>query len=304
MQAEKVLPHQCLLGEGPVWDFKRKVICWVDILRGEIHEYSPQSGALSVIPVHQMVGAVVLCQDGNFLAALKNGFGFVNRESHEITIVANPESHIPGNRFNDGKCGPDGRFWAGTMSHTDEPAKGSFYMFDTDHSVTKKINHVSISNGLAWSADHKTFYYIDTPTFTVVAYDYDKTAGEISRKRVIISIAKEDGSPDGMTIDSDGMLWIAHWDGWQITRWDPNTGMKLFSFRMPAARITSCAFGGEHFEDLYITSARVGLNEDQLARQPLAGSLFVIRNIGVKGVPAFEFGNWERAKNQESRTRN
>ena len=223
-----------------------------------------------------MIGAAVLCKDGNFLTALKNGFGFADRESHEITMVANPESNIPGNRFNDGKCGPDSRFWAGTMSHTDEPEKGSLYLFDTDYSVTKKIDYVSISNGMAWSADHQTFYYIDTPTFTVVAYDFDKTTGEISRKRVIINITKEDGSPDGMTIDGEGMLWIAHWDGWQITRWDPHKGEKLFSFRMPTARITSCAFGGNEFEDLYITSARTGLTRSSIS-QP-AFSRIIIRH--------------------------
>jgi sugar lactone lactonase YvrE len=222
---------------------------------------------------------------------LKNGFGFVNRETGEVNMLANPESHIPGNRFNDGKCGPDGRFWAGTMSHTDEPGKGSFYAFDTDHSVSKKISNVSISNGMAWSADHKTFYYIDTPTFTVAAYDFDKNTAEIGNKRVVITIPKEDGSPDGMTIDSEGMLWIAHWDGWQITRWNPDTGKKLLSIPLPAARITSCAFGGDNLEDLYITSARAWLTNDQLAEQPLAGSLFVIKNTGYKGLPAFEFGS-------------
>jgi sugar lactone lactonase YvrE len=209
----------------------------------------------------------------------------------ERWLMANPEDHIPGNRFNDGKCGPDGRFWAGTMSHTDEPAKGSFYVFDTDHSVTKKIDHVSISNGLAWSADHKTLYYIDTPTYTVVAYDFDKNTAEISRKRIVINIVAEYGFPDGMTIDNEGMLWIAHWGGWQITRWDPNTGTKLLNIPMPAARITSCAFGGDDFGDLYITSAKRDLSHEQLANQPLAGSLFVIKDIGYKGLPAFEFGS-------------
>ncbi|MDR3696635.1 SMP-30/gluconolactonase/LRE family protein [Mucilaginibacter sp.] len=290
MQAEIILPHQCLLGEGPVWDIKRGVICWIDILDGEIHEYSPESKKHKTIPVNQMVGAAVICRDGNFLAALKNGFGFVNRETGEVNMLANPESHIPGNRFNDGKCGPDGRFWAGTMSHTDEPGKGSFYAFDTDHSVSKKISNVSISNGMAWSADHKTFYYIDTPTFTVAAYDFDKNTAEISNKRVVINIPKEDGSPDGMTIDSEGMLWIAHWDGWQITRWNPDTGKKLLSIPLPAARITSCAFGGDDMDDLYITSARTGLTKDQLTEQPLAGSLFIIKNIGYKGLQGFEFG--------------
>jgi sugar lactone lactonase YvrE len=289
MQIETVIQHKCLLGEGPVWDDKRKAICWVDILNGEIHEYSLQSGRHKTIAVGQMVGAAVICRDGNFLTALRNGFAFVDRESGVVEMITDPESDIPGNRFNDGKCGPDGRFWAGTMSHTDEPGKGSFYRFDHDHSVHKILGNVSISNGMAWSAGHKTFYYIDTPTFTVAAFDYDENAGEISRKRTAINVPQEDGSPDGMTIDSQGMLWIAHWDGWQITRWDPNTGEKLLAVAMPAARITSCAFGGDDLGDLYITSARNGLSETELAKQPLAGSLFVIKNIGYNGLPAFEF---------------
>jgi sugar lactone lactonase YvrE len=289
MQLDVVLPHHCLLGEGPVWDAKRKVICWVDILQGEIHEYSPQSKSHKTIAVHKMIGAAVICTDGNFAVALRNGLGFVNRESGEVTMIADPENDIPGNRFNDGKCDPAGRFWAGTMSHTDEPEKGSLYVLDTDLSVTKKIANVSISNGLAWSLNEQTFYYIDTPTYTVVAYDYDKSTGEISNKRIVISIPMEDGSPDGMTMDNQGMLWVAHWDGWQITRWDPNTGEKLFHFQMPVARVTSCAFGGENLEDLYITSARIGLTEAQLTEQPLAGSLFVIKNIGYTGLESFEF---------------
>ena len=289
MQIDVVLPHRCLLGEGPVWDFRRKVVCWVDILNGEIHQYSPATKEHHVIAIGLMIGAAVLCADGNFLAATTCGFGFVNRENEVVSMIANPESDITGNRFNDGKVGPDGRFWAGTMSHKDEPEKGSLYVFDTDHSVTKKISNVSISNGMAWSLDYKTWYYIDTPTYTVVAFDFDLVTGDISRKRVVINIPKEDGSPDGMTIDSEGMLWIAHWDGWQITRWNPATGEKLLSIEMPAARITSCTFGGDDLGDLYITSARTGLTEDQLTDQPLAGSLFVIKNIGVKGLPAFEY---------------
>jgi len=293
MQLEVVLQHCCLLGEGPVWDAKRKVICWVDILRGEIHEYSSQSKSHNTIAINQMIGAAAICADGNFAVALRNGLSFVNRESGEVTMIADPESDIPGNRFNDGKCDPAGRFWAGTMSHTDEPEKGSLYVLDTDLSITKKITNVSISNGLAWSLDEQTFYYIDTPTYTVVAYNYDKRTGEISNKRLVITIPKEDGSPDGMTMDNQGMLWIAHWDGWQITRWNPNTGEKLFHFPMPVARVTSCTFGGDDLRDLYITSARIGLTEAQLTEQPLAGSLFVIKNIGYTGLESFEFGRTE-----------
>jgi sugar lactone lactonase YvrE len=204
-------------------------------------------------------------------------------------MIANPEGHLPNNRFNDGKCDPAGRFWAGTMSINEEPNTGNVYMLGVDLSFEKKISGVSISNGMAWSADQRTFYYIDTPSFEVAAYSYDKTTGNISNKTTIMKILKEEGNPDGMTIDNEGMLWIAHWDGWQITRRDPQTGEKLLQISLPVSRVTSCCFGGENFADLYITSAREGLSDEDLQKQPLAGSLFVIRNCGYKGIPGFEF---------------
>jgi sugar lactone lactonase YvrE len=287
---EIVLEHKCLLGEGTLWDPKRKTVCWIDILKGEIHEYHPATGIFKSIALGQMIGSVAVCKDGNFVAALKNGFGKVQRDSGDLKMIADPESHLSGNRFNDGKCDPAGRFWAGTMSHTDEPEKGSLYVLDNDLKVSRKIENVSISNGLAWSRDHKTFYYIDTPTFSVAAYDYEQKTGNILHKRIVIRIPREDGSPDGMTIDGEGMLWIAHWDGWQITRWDPATGKKILSIAFPAARVTCCCFGGEDFQDLYVSTARNGLSEEQLENQPLAGSLFVIKNVGFNGLPAFEFG--------------
>src|ERR1700709_766253 len=144
MIIETVIQNACLLGEGPVWDFRTKSIYWIDILNGQIHEHRPSDQKHKVISVHQMIGAVAICKNGRFIAALKNGFGFIDRDSGAVSMISNPEADLPGNRFNDGKCGPDGRFWAGTMSHTDEPEKGSFYLFDRDYSVTKKISNVSI----------------------------------------------------------------------------------------------------------------------------------------------------------------
>jgi sugar lactone lactonase YvrE len=284
-----VFKHTCLLGEGPVWDSKRKVICWVDIVNGEIHEYSPEQKTYRTIEVHQMIGSLAVCTNGNFIAALQNGFAFIDRITGEVQMITDPENHLLNNRFNDGKCDPAGRFWAGTMSFSEEAGAGNVYVIQNDLTSTKKIGEVSISNGMAWSADHKTFYYIDTPTCEIVAYDYEKSTGHISNKRMIIKIAEKDGYPDGMTIDNEGMLWIAHWEGWQVTRWDPGSGVKLHCIQLPAARITSCTFGGDKLEDLYITSAKVGLTEDDLEKQPLAGSLFVIHNCGYKGLPAFEF---------------
>lgn len=289
LQIDVVVEHKCELGEGPLWDVKRKAICWIDILKGEIHQYSPEQKTHEIIQVHQMIGSIALCTNGDFIAALQNGFGFVDRISGKVTMIADPESHLSNNRFNEGKCDPAGRFWAGTMSLSEDSLAGSVYVVESNLSVTKKIEGVTISNGMAWSKDYQTLYYIDTPTFEAAAYEYDKSTGNISNKRIIIKIPKEDGSPDGMTIDSEGMLWIAHWDGWQIARWNPTTGEKLYQIKMPVARVTSCTFGGENLGDLFITTARKSLTEDELQKQPLAGSLFVIKNIGFKGMPAFEF---------------
>jgi sugar lactone lactonase YvrE len=288
-QIEIVVDHACLLGEGPVWDGKQKMIYWIDILHGIIHEYSPEKKSHRFIEVQQMIGSFAFCADGNFIAALQNGFAFINRINGEIKMIADPESHLPDNRFNEGKCDPAGRFWAGTMAVSEERGAGNVYTIHNDLSPAKKIGDVTISNGMAWSTDHKTFYYIDTPTFEIVAYDYDKSSGQISNKRTIIKIANEDGCPDGMTIDNEGMLWVAHWDGWQITRWNPHNGEKLYSIKLPVARVTSCTFGGDNFEDLYITSAKVGLTKNELENQPFAGCLFVLRDCGFKGMPAFEF---------------
>jgi len=281
--------HCCLLGECPVWDAKQQLIYWVDILNGAIHSYSPKQKTHKTIPVHQMIGSLAICTNGNFIVSLQNGFAFVERVSGEIKIITDPENHLPANRFNDGKCDPAGRFWAGTMALSEEASAGSVYMLDLDLGATKKIDGVSVSNGMAWSIDHQIFYYIDSPSFKVAAYDYDKETGQISNKRTVIKIAAEDGSPDGMTIDNEGMLWIAHWGGWQVARWNPFTGEKLYSIKMPVEKVSSCTFGGENLDDLYITSAKVLLTEEALEKQPLAGALFVIPNCGFKGIPAVEF---------------
>jgi sugar lactone lactonase YvrE len=284
-----VLEHRCLLGEGPVWDFERKTIIWIDILKGEIHEHSPVEKWHSILKINEMIGSVALCKDGNFIAALQSGFAYINRSSREIKKLIDPERHLPNNRFNEGKCDPAGRFFAGTMALSKKRGQGSFYMLKNEGSVEKKMGNLSVPNGMVWSIDHRTFYHIDSPTSQVVSYDYDIKTGDFSNKKVIIIIPKEDGFPDGMTIDEEGMLWIAHWNGWQTSRWNPYTGQKLGYIPLPVANVTSCTFGGEELSDLYITSAKAGLRESELNEQPLAGAIFVIRNPGHKGEKAFVF---------------
>ncbi len=284
-----VSEHSCLLGEGPVWDTEKKLIYWIDILNGEIHEYDTVQKTRRTRHVHRVIGSFAICTDGNFIAALQNGFALIDREIGEIKMIGDPENTLPNNRFNDGKCDPAGRFWAGTMAFSEATGAGNLYALENNFTYSRKISNVSISNGLAWSLDHLTLYYVDTPTMEVVAYDYEETTGNISNKKSIVKIAGSDGHPDGMTIDNEGMLWIAHWDGWQVTRWDPKSGKKLYSIKVPVAQVTSCTFGGEYLQDLYITTAKTGLTEKELAAQPLAGCLFVVHDCGFTGLPAFKF---------------
>jgi sugar lactone lactonase YvrE len=287
---EVVVPHIAKLGEGPVWNVHEHSIMWLDILSSRIHTFYPLEQKHKVLQLDQMPGAIALRKNGGIIAALQNGFGYVDPESGAVTLLADPESKLPGNRFNDGKCDPAGRFWAGSMSLSEEKGAGSLYTLDKDHSVSLKIKDVTISNGLAWSPDHKTLYYIDTPTSQIVAYDYDINTGQIANGKVVINVSSEDGYPDGMTIDTEGKLWVAHWAGWQVIRYDPGTGDILTRIKLPVANVTCCTFGGGNLDDLYITTASKDISAEELKGQPLAGSLFVVKNCGYKGFLPFEFG--------------
>ncbi len=283
--------NQSLLGEGPVWDSRAQRLFWVDIEGFEIHIYEPANREHGVIDVGQFVGSLAVRKSGGLILALKSGFAVLDPETGVMTPIADAESHLPGNRFNDGKCDPAGRFWAGTLSLDEDhgSGKGNLYCLHTDRRVELKIPGVWISNGLAWTKDERVMYYIDSPMQKVVAYDYDKSTSEIANPRTVIEVpASEMGYPDGMTIDEEGMLWIAHWDGGRVCRWDPHTGKELAEIKAPVSRPTSCIFGGDNFDILYITSARTRLSEETLARQPLAGSIFKCRP-GVRGLPMNEF---------------
>jgi sugar lactone lactonase YvrE len=288
MKIEIITDQICELGEGPVWDAARNEIIWVDILKGNIHQYSFTQRSLQTFSMGEQIGCVALCSNDNLVFASRSGFGLLNRITGIKTFLHHPETHLPLNRFNDGKCDIAGRLWAGSMAIDESIGAGSVYRFDGKNSE-QKIENTTISNGIAWNADNTILYYIDTPTFEVVSYQFDQMTGNISNKKVIIQISKDDGHPDGMTIDTEGMLWIAHWDGWQITRWNPSTGKKLSQIKLPVARVTSCTFGGPELKDLFITTARKGLTEEELKNQPLAGALFVIKDCGHQGLPAFEF---------------
>jgi sugar lactone lactonase YvrE len=283
---ELVLDARAVLGEGAIWDNKRHVLYWIDIDPGIVHVYDPATRKDRSISVGQSVGTVVPRKSGGLMLAVRNGFMSLDPETNETSLLAKPRDHNPENRFNDGKCDPAGRFWAGTMETT--TCKGALFRLDTDLSVHQILDNVGCSNGLTWTLDKKTMYYIDTNTARIDAFDYDNATGTISNRRTIVKVPEAYGLPDGMTMDIDEKLWVAHWEGGCVCRWDPTTGRLLRKITLPATLTTSCTFGGPDLDTLYITSARTGLDPASLAKQPKAGGLFAV-NPGVSGLPSLPF---------------
>ena len=276
------------LGEGPAWDDRKNVLYYVDILGHAIYEYDPASGKTSEYSQESYVGAVVPTQSGRLAVAGYQNLYTFDPAANAVEPLATPPVQDSDLRFNDGKCDPAGRFWAGTISLSGRKGAASLYRLDTDGSLHTMLTDVSISNGLGWSPDGKTMYYIDTPTHTVVAFDYDMETGRISNQRVVIEVPESEGGPDGMTVDEDGMLWIAHWGGSQVACWDPNTGRKRASIALPAPHTTSCVFGGPDRNELYVTSARTGLSDEQLKQNPLSGAVFKIQ-MQTRGAATYRY---------------
>jgi len=277
------------LGEGPLWDNRTGHLYWVDILEGTLHFYDAgNSGSHNALSIKPFISSIVPRHNGGFALTLQDGFYAFDSSTHQISLLAEAEAHLTDNRFNDGKCDPAGRYLAGTMSLSNQPSRGALYQLDSNHTVKHLLSEVSISNGLAWTSDGETMYYIDTPTRQITAFDYDLATGDVQNRRTVVQIPEDQGYPDGMSIDSEGMIWVAHWGGWQVSRWDPNTGKKLGSIPIPASQVTSCTFGGPNLDQLYITTARAGLSDEDLTKQPLAGGVFQV-SAGVNGVPANVF---------------
>jgi sugar lactone lactonase YvrE len=282
MQTELILDAKAALGEGPVWDSKTQTLYWLDILEKRIY-----SGTRILAQLDDFIGCLAPCKNGNLILGTRFGFADLEPNSVHLTFLASLDSEPPTNRVNDGKCDPAGRFIAGTMDMNETDPTGALYSFDGKQ-VTQLFSGVTISNGLAWSPDHKTFYHIDTPTRAVKAFDYDLTTGQIANPRVAIRVPDSLGWPDGMTSDTDGNLWIAMWGGAQVTKWNPKDGKLLEQISVPALHTSSCVFGGKDLNELYITSARKGMSESDLKKYPLSGGLFKIITKS-EGMPTFEF---------------
>ena len=288
-QVELVVDAHAVIGEGALWNSAEQVLYWVDIMGNKLHIHDPSGDADRVTDIGQPVGTVVVRASGGLMLALKDGFAAFDPASGELDLLHDPEAHLPENRFNDGKCDPAGRFWAGTMAIDPVEGAGALYCMETDLSVRKVLGGVSISNGIVWSLDGDRMYFIDSLRYDVQVYDYDVETGTIDDERVAFRVPGEVGLPDGMAIDAEGMLWIAHFDGAKVCRWDPDSGEILQTIELPVSKTTSCAFGGPDLDTLYITSGSLGMTDEEKEREPHAGGLFAARP-GCRGVESFQFG--------------
>lgn len=287
---ELVIDSKSELGEGAIWNYRTGELLWINIKGKILNFYNPRTDNNKEMFTGQLIGTVVPAESGKVLVALQNEIYRFDPKSGSKKLLVDPEKHLSNNRFNDGKCDPIGRFWAGTMSTAGENNAGALYCFEGDSTISKKIENVSISNGIVWSLDKTKMYYIDTPTQKVMVYDYDDVSGEISNPKVAIEVSSEMGYPDGMTIDAEGNLWIALWGGAAVACWNPENGKLVKTIQVPAKNVTSCAFGDDDLGTLYITTAREGTSKEELEKYPNAGGVFKCR-IGVQGVKAFFFND-------------
>ena len=280
-----MLDARAELGEGPVWDTKSGRLLWVDITRGLVHRFDPETSSDDAIDVRRPVGAAVPTATGAVALAIEDGFALLDPTTGRVdtvAVVAAPETMM-----NDGACDPSGRFWAGTKDAEGERPIGSLYRMDPDRTVVEVLTGIAISNGLAWSGDGRTMYYIDSPTYGIDGFDVDPETGDVSNRRRLVDLPREFGLPDGMTIDEEGLLWVAFWSGSAVRRFAPD-GRVVAEIRFPVSQVTSCAFGGPDLSDLYVTSAMIGLSPAQLEHEPHAGGLFRLEP-GVRGLPQQPF---------------
>jgi len=278
------------LGEGAFWNHKTQELYWIDIESKALHIYSPKTKSNRTLSTPSRIGTVVPKNENEAVVSLEDGIYILNLTSGETNLLSDIEADIPSNRFNDGKCDPSGRLWVGSMGFDQNQYDANLYMVDEAGNAELKKDSVTISNGIVWSKDKKTMYYIDTPTSKISAFDYDDTTGKISNERVAITINDSLGFPDGMAIDENDMLWVGMWNGNAVICFDPTTGEIVKKIEVPAHNITSCAFGGKDLDTLYITSASIDMTPEEIEKYPDAGSLFKAVP-GVKGVKSTFFGN-------------
>jgi sugar lactone lactonase YvrE len=284
MRPSILYPSQCYLGEGPFWHAERKSCFWVDIEGKKLFEYNWLEKTVQCRDLDYRVTLIVQDKDDHLILGLEGGVARYNLDYETLTWLIDVEKDYPKHRCNDGKVDSKGRLWLGTLHMDFHEGAGSLYSLDENLSLKKKQDKFTIANGMAWSPDNKRMYFIDSPTNKVQSFIFDESSGHIVFEKDVIHIPKEMGAPDGMAIDVQGMLWIAHWGGFGVYRWNPLDGKLISVLKIPVPNASSCAFAGENLDHLIITTARQDLSEEELKKYPESGDLFCAK-VPVKGMP-------------------
>jgi sugar lactone lactonase YvrE/DNA-binding IclR family transcriptional regulator len=287
-QVTSLVESRAMLGEGPMWSPRDGKLYWVDILKPCIHCFNPADGKDTETPVGAMVSVAIPKATGGLLVAMPNGLMTFDPETKYLQPFCHPEAQRPSNRYNDGKCDRLGRLWIGTLDMGAAANRGHLYRVDPDRTWKLMESGISVANGLGWSPDDRRMYFTDSARGIVYSYDFDLMSGQISNRQPLISLSAKEGLPDGLTVDAEGCLWVALWDAWCVVRYSPK-GEEMLRIRVPVPRPTSCCFGGNNLDTLFITSATVRLSEDMLSRAPQSGSLFSVKIPGVRGLPEATF---------------
>ena len=290
MNVELACDSRAEIGEGPIWDERTRRLHWVDIPVGRIHRFAPADGTDEPLDLGQPVGSLALGVRGGIVVALRDGFGLVDAGETGLTALVDVETNVPGNRMNDGRCDPAGRFWAGTMAWEHTAGAGSLYRLESVGgrlAATRVLDGLTIANGLDWSPDGRLLYYIDSATQRVDVFDFDLDAGALRGRRPFAHVAARDGLPDGLAVDAEGGVWVALFGAGRVRRYTPHGSVDA-EVEVPVSLVTSMAFGGPDYGDLYLTTARHRLTPEERVHQVHAGSLFACRP-GPCGLAARRF---------------
>ena len=282
-----VLEAQAQTGESPVWVPEEQALYWSDIPAKTLNRFDPATGENRVWPMPEEVGSFALREQGGLVAAMRSGFALIDLERGTVKPLADPEAHLPQNRFNDGRCDRNGRFWAGTMNEPRDARSGALWRLDPDHGHHRVADDVMVANGLAFSPDDRLMYWSDSRALTIWVFDLDAASGTVANRRVFARLEQHQGGPDGAAVDAEGCYWSACYRGSRLMRFRPDGTIER-KIRLPVSRITMCAFGGPDLRTLYITTARAGLSAADLEREPLAGGIFALE-IDVQGLPEPRF---------------
>jgi sugar lactone lactonase YvrE len=273
-KAELAFKTESTLGESPMWHPQQQKLYWVDIEKMELHNFDPSTTLHKIFKTEKRIGSVVPAKNGHLILALQGEIAELDPSTNTIKKLIDLEPHLPMNRCNDGKCDNQGNLWIGTMHINCKAGEGSLYCIDSKLNVVPVMQNLSISNGMCWSLAGDKMYFIDSSDRCVKCFDFNITKHELSNEKVVVKSRTDTELPDGMCLDSEGMLWVAFWGGQRVGRYNPKTGEPLAHIEVPALNVTSCCFGGADLKTLYITTAQEGLSQHQLLEYPLSGSLF------------------------------